>query len=164
MSVGLLWVPELELVCSRIQQRQGWFLSSSFLASGSTGPTALAGLLASIETGLRAEACEPAHLGQQGGYVPPRSLQLASPQVPTSSSIPNCYQRGLKDQVPRPGPWRCLQDGELTSALVFTGMLSLQRKSLVREQIPLTPHPPSLPCRTPIPPLAAGARALLAAC
>nr|XP_036855262.1 protein KRBA1 isoform X1 [Manis javanica] len=61
--------------------------------------------------GLRAEACEPAHLGQQGGYVPPRSLQLASPQVPTSSSVPNCYQRGLKDQVPRPGPWRCLQDG-----------------------------------------------------
>ncbi|KAK2507919.1 hypothetical protein MC885_019193 [Smutsia gigantea] len=64
--------------------------------------------------GLRGEACEPVQLGQQVGYVPPRSLQLASLQVPTSSSVPSCYQRGFKDQVTRPGPWRCLQDGAAT--------------------------------------------------
>ncbi|XP_072621151.1 protein KRBA1 isoform X33 [Vulpes vulpes] len=64
--------------------------------------------------GLRGEACEPAHLGQGQGEAPTRSFRLASPQALTSSSVPVpvCYQRGLKDPgVPRPGPWRWLQDG-----------------------------------------------------
>ncbi|XP_045352030.1 protein KRBA1 isoform X5 [Leopardus geoffroyi] len=68
-----------------------------------------------IETGLRGEACEPAHLGQSQGETPTRSFRLASPQALTSSSVPICYQRGLKDHgATRPGPWRWLQDGAAT--------------------------------------------------
>ncbi|KAI5153832.1 Protein Krba1 [Manis pentadactyla] len=106
-------VPRPQPACSwsLAGDRGPWSSEPKNWTADKEGPTALAGLLASIETGLRGEACEPAHLGQQWGYMPPRSLQLASPQVPTSSSVPSCYQRGLKDQVPRPGPWRCLQDG-----------------------------------------------------
>ncbi|XP_030881317.1 protein KRBA1 isoform X3 [Leptonychotes weddellii] len=65
--------------------------------------------------GLRGEACEPAHLGQSPGEAPTRSFRLASPQALTSSSVPICYQRGLKDHgATRPGPWRWLQDGAAT--------------------------------------------------
>nr|XP_031530398.1 protein KRBA1 [Vicugna pacos] len=61
--------------------------------------------------GIRGEACEPAHLGQHRGNVPTRSLQLASPQVLASGTIPTCFHRGLKDPgATRPGRWRWLQD------------------------------------------------------
>ncbi|XP_032499125.1 protein KRBA1 isoform X5 [Phocoena sinus] len=61
--------------------------------------------------GLRGEACEPAHLGQRGGDVPPRSLRLASPQALASGTIPACHQQGPKDPgAARPGPWRWLPD------------------------------------------------------
>ncbi|XP_070280235.1 protein KRBA1 isoform X5 [Myotis yumanensis] len=63
--------------------------------------------------GLRREVCEPVHLR---GDVPTRSLRPASPQALTSSSVPACCQRGLKDHVAtRPGPWRWLQDGTATT-------------------------------------------------
>ncbi|XP_045689932.1 protein KRBA1 isoform X2 [Phyllostomus hastatus] len=59
--------------------------------------------------GLRSEACEPVHLR---GDAPPRSPWPASPQALSSSSVPACCQRGLRDQAAtRPGPWRWLQDG-----------------------------------------------------
>ncbi|KAF6086126.1 KRAB-A domain containing 1 [Phyllostomus discolor] len=59
--------------------------------------------------GLRNEACEPVHLR---GDAPPRSPWPASPQALSSSSVPACCQRGLRDQAAtRPGPWRWLQDG-----------------------------------------------------
>ncbi|XP_070121273.1 protein KRBA1 isoform X18 [Equus caballus] len=65
--------------------------------------------------GLRGEACAPARLGQRSGGVPTRSVQLASPQALTSSSVPACCQRGLKDHgAIRPGPGRWLQDGVAT--------------------------------------------------
>ncbi|XP_039109844.1 protein KRBA1 isoform X2 [Hyaena hyaena] len=65
--------------------------------------------------GLRGEACEPPHLGQRQGETPTRSFRLASPQALTSSSVPVCYQRGLRDHgATRPGPWRWLQDGAAT--------------------------------------------------
>uniref|UniRef100_A0A8C9E0K8 KRAB-A domain containing 1 n=1 Tax=Phocoena sinus TaxID=42100 RepID=A0A8C9E0K8_PHOSS len=65
--------------------------------------------------GLRGEACEPAHLGQRGGDVPPRSLRLASPQALASGTIPACHQQGPKDPgAARPGPWRWLPDGPAT--------------------------------------------------
>ncbi|XP_029089317.1 protein KRBA1 isoform X8 [Monodon monoceros] len=61
--------------------------------------------------GLRGETCEPAHLGQRGGDVPPRSLRLASPQALASGTIPACDQQGPKDPgAARPGPWRWLPD------------------------------------------------------
>ncbi|XP_051692951.2 protein KRBA1 isoform X10 [Oryctolagus cuniculus] len=67
---------------------------------------------AADKEGLRGEACEPAHPGQGGGEVPARSLHLASPQAFSSSCIPACHQRGLKDhRTARPGPERWLQDG-----------------------------------------------------
>nr|XP_012299011.1 protein KRBA1 isoform X9 [Aotus nancymaae] len=62
--------------------------------------------------GLRVEACESARLGQGGGEAPTRSLHLASPQVFTSSCIPACHQRGLKDPgATRPRVWRWLPEG-----------------------------------------------------
>ncbi|XP_032100985.1 protein KRBA1 isoform X4 [Sapajus apella] len=62
--------------------------------------------------GLRAEACESARLGQGGGEAPTRSLHLASPQVFTSSCVPTCHQRGLKDPgATRPRVWRWLPEG-----------------------------------------------------
>ncbi|XP_030682178.1 protein KRBA1 isoform X5 [Nomascus leucogenys] len=62
--------------------------------------------------GLRAEACVSARLGQGRGEVPTRSLRLVSPQVFTSSCIPTCHQRGLKDPgATRPGVWRWLPEG-----------------------------------------------------
>ncbi|XP_030615592.1 protein KRBA1 isoform X9 [Delphinapterus leucas] len=65
--------------------------------------------------GLRGETCEPAHLGQRGGDVPPRSLRLASPQALASGTIPACDQQGPKDPgAARPGPWRWLPDGPAT--------------------------------------------------
>ncbi|XP_004408931.1 PREDICTED: protein KRBA1 [Odobenus rosmarus divergens] len=65
--------------------------------------------------GLRGGACEPAHLGQGQGGAPTSSFRLASPQALTSSSVPICYQRGLRDHgAARPGPWRWLQDGAAT--------------------------------------------------
>ncbi|XP_015428195.1 PREDICTED: protein KRBA1 isoform X1 [Myotis davidii] len=67
----------------------------------------------SDKEGLRREVCEPVHLR---GAVPTRSLRPASPQALTSSSVPACCQRGLKDHVAtRPGPWRWLQDGTATT-------------------------------------------------
>nr|XP_008248323.1 protein KRBA1 isoform X12 [Oryctolagus cuniculus] len=70
---------------------------------------------AADKEGLRGEACEPAHPGQGGGEVPARSLHLASPQAFSSSCIPACHQRGLKDhRTARPGPERWLQDGAPT--------------------------------------------------
>ncbi|TKC51282.1 hypothetical protein EI555_000203, partial [Monodon monoceros] len=70
---------------------------------------------ASPEAGLRGETCEPAHLGQRGGDVPPRSLRLASPQALASGTIPACDQQGPKDPgAARPGPWRWLPDGPAT--------------------------------------------------
>ncbi|XP_030682179.1 protein KRBA1 isoform X6 [Nomascus leucogenys] len=61
--------------------------------------------------GLRAEACVSARLGQGRGEVPTRSLRLVSPQVFTSSCIPTCHQRGLKDPgATRPGVWRWLPE------------------------------------------------------
>ncbi|XP_062048797.1 protein KRBA1 isoform X14 [Lepus europaeus] len=71
---------------------------------------------AADKEGLRGEACEPAHPGQGGGEVPARSLHLASPQAFSSSCIPACHQRGLKDhRTARPGPERWLQDGAAES-------------------------------------------------
>ncbi|KAB0342994.1 hypothetical protein FD754_019920 [Muntiacus muntjak] len=65
--------------------------------------------------GLRGEACEPAHLGQRGGYVPARSLQLASPQALTSGALSACSPRGPRELgAARPGQWRWLQDGPAT--------------------------------------------------
>ncbi|XP_063524029.1 protein KRBA1 isoform X12 [Pongo pygmaeus] len=62
--------------------------------------------------GLRAEACESARLGQGRGEAPTRSLRLVSPQVFTSSCVPACHQRGLKDPgATRPGVWRWLPEG-----------------------------------------------------
>ncbi|XP_066118661.1 protein KRBA1 isoform X10 [Saccopteryx bilineata] len=62
--------------------------------------------------GLRSKACEPVHLSED---VPTRSLQPASPQALTSSSVPACCQRGLRDPVAtRPRPWRWLPDGAAT--------------------------------------------------
>ncbi|XP_045421038.1 protein KRBA1 isoform X3 [Lemur catta] len=62
--------------------------------------------------GLRGEPCAPARLGQGGGEVPIRSLRLANPEAFTSSSVPTCHQRGLRDPgATKPGAWRWLQDG-----------------------------------------------------
>ncbi|XP_021792081.1 protein KRBA1 isoform X10 [Papio anubis] len=62
--------------------------------------------------GLRAEAWESARLGHGRGEVPTRSLRLVSPQVFTSSCVPACHQRGLKDPgATRPGVWRWLPEG-----------------------------------------------------
>ncbi|XP_011913021.1 PREDICTED: protein KRBA1 isoform X12 [Cercocebus atys] len=62
--------------------------------------------------GLRAEAWESACLGHGRGEVPTRSLRLVSPQVFTSSCVPACHQRGLKDPgATRPGVWRWLPEG-----------------------------------------------------
>ncbi|XP_017376428.1 protein KRBA1 isoform X3 [Cebus imitator] len=62
--------------------------------------------------GLRAEACESARLRQGGREAPTRSLHLASPQVFTSSCVPACHQRGLKDpRATRPRVWRWLPEG-----------------------------------------------------
>uniref|UniRef100_A0A8C7A7I5 KRAB-A domain containing 1 n=2 Tax=Neovison vison TaxID=452646 RepID=A0A8C7A7I5_NEOVI len=62
--------------------------------------------------GLRGEAGEPFHLGQSQGEAATSSFRLASPQALTSSGVPVCYQRGLKDHgAARPGPWRWLPDG-----------------------------------------------------
>ncbi|XP_011913017.1 PREDICTED: protein KRBA1 isoform X8 [Cercocebus atys] len=61
--------------------------------------------------GLRAEAWESACLGHGRGEVPTRSLRLVSPQVFTSSCVPACHQRGLKDPgATRPGVWRWLPE------------------------------------------------------
>lgn len=50
--------------------------------------------------------------------MPTRSLRLVSPQVFTSSYVPACHQRGLKDPgATRPGVWRWLPEGELAPAL-----------------------------------------------
>ncbi|XP_072865585.1 protein KRBA1 isoform X14 [Chlorocebus sabaeus] len=69
--------------------------------------------------GLRAEAWESARLGHGRGEVPTRSLRLVSPQVFTSSCVPACHQRGLKDPgATRPGVWRWLP--EVAAALVKT--------------------------------------------
>ncbi|KAL0618455.1 Protein KRBA1 [Plecturocebus cupreus] len=62
--------------------------------------------------GLRAEACESARFGQGRGEAPTRSLHLASPQVFTSSFVPACHQRGLKDPgATKPRVWRWLPEG-----------------------------------------------------
>ncbi|KAL4669967.1 hypothetical protein H8959_008521 [Pygathrix nigripes] len=62
--------------------------------------------------GLRPEAWESARLGHSRGEVPTRSLRLVSPQVFTSSCVPACHQRGLKDPgATRPGVWRWLPEG-----------------------------------------------------
>ncbi|XP_033048888.1 protein KRBA1 isoform X12 [Trachypithecus francoisi] len=72
--------------------------------------------------GLRAEAWESARLGHGRGEVPTRSLRLVSPQVFTSSCVPACHQRGLKDPgATRPGVWRWLPEGELAPALGTAG-------------------------------------------
>ncbi|XP_045877512.1 protein KRBA1 isoform X2 [Meles meles] len=64
------------------------------------------------QEGLRGEAGEPVHPGQGQGEAAASSLRLASPQALTSSGVPVCYQRGLRDHgAARPGPWRWLQDG-----------------------------------------------------
>lgn len=93
--------------------------------------------------------CEPVHLR---GDLPTRSLRPASSQTLTSSSVPACCQRGLKDYMAtRPGPWRWLQDGELTSAL-STSWDVFTPNSVFDERIDF----PSLsvllffPCHTPI--------------
>ncbi|XP_042830844.1 protein KRBA1 isoform X3 [Panthera tigris] len=87
--------------------------ASSWSSAGDRGPQrAEPKNWTADKEGLRGEACEPVHLGQSQGETPTRSFRLASPQALTSSSIPICYQRGLKDHgATRPGPWRWLQDG-----------------------------------------------------
>ncbi|XP_043445776.1 protein KRBA1 isoform X1 [Prionailurus bengalensis] len=90
--------------------------ASSWSSAGDRGPQrAEPKNWTADKEGLRGEACEPAHLGQSQGETPTRSFRLASPQALTSSSVPICYQRGLKDHgATRPGPWRWLQDGAAT--------------------------------------------------
>ncbi|XP_030164568.1 protein KRBA1 isoform X1 [Lynx canadensis] len=90
--------------------------ASSWSSAGDRGPQrAEPKNWTTDKEGLRGEACEPAHLGQSQGETPTRSFRLASPQALTSSSVPICYQRGLKDHgATRPGPWRWLQDGAAT--------------------------------------------------
>ncbi|KAM7121486.1 protein KRBA1 isoform 4-T4 [Molossus nigricans] len=63
--------------------------------------------------GLRSEASEPV---RPSGDVPTRSLRPASPQALASSSVPACCQRGLRSHAAtRPGPWRWLQEGAVTT-------------------------------------------------
>uniref|UniRef100_A0A8C8WCW6 KRAB-A domain containing 1 n=1 Tax=Panthera leo TaxID=9689 RepID=A0A8C8WCW6_PANLE len=90
--------------------------ASSWSSAGDRGPQrAEPKNWTADKEGLRGEACEPVHLGQSQGETPTRSFRLASPQALTSSSVPICYQRGLKDHgATRPGPWRWLQDGAAT--------------------------------------------------
>ncbi|XP_070121262.1 protein KRBA1 isoform X5 [Equus caballus] len=88
----------------------------SWSSAGDRGPRRAEAKNWTADTeGLRGEACAPARLGQRSGGVPTRSVQLASPQALTSSSVPACCQRGLKDHgAIRPGPGRWLQDGVAT--------------------------------------------------
>ncbi|XP_029777638.1 protein KRBA1 isoform X4 [Suricata suricatta] len=87
--------------------------ASSWSSAGDRGPQRVEPKSWTADKeGLRGEACEPPNLGQTQGETPSRSFRLASPQVLTSSSVPICYQRGLKDHgATRPGPWRWLEDG-----------------------------------------------------
>ncbi|XP_060052755.1 protein KRBA1 [Erinaceus europaeus] len=56
--------------------------------------------------GPKDEVWEPARPGK-----PPRSLQPASPQAPTLSSVPTCFQRGPRDLgVPQAPSWKWLQE------------------------------------------------------
>ncbi|XP_053409382.1 protein KRBA1 isoform X4 [Nycticebus coucang] len=65
--------------------------------------------------GLRDEAHEPARLGQARGEVHTRSLRPANPEAFSSSCVPTCHQRGLRNLgATRPEAWRWLQDGPAT--------------------------------------------------